>query len=583
MEGQSFITKLQNKFNGRKRLNLVAATAVAVVVAIVGYVLLSTFAAGPFASLDPENSTVGGNASIINDASASGGKALQFGLGGGTPPSAGGWPTSSPAMVCGNNSILGGGPTSAPTGAISVPAGDNSNVNFGFDNKTYWFAPGVHTLGTDQYSQIIPGDDSTFVGAPGAILDGQGKNNYAFTQKAKTVYIRYLTIRNFTAPRDEGVVNHDAGDDWTIEYNTIANNKGAGLMAGPNNDYRYNCIRDNGQYGINSCCGLDTEAGDIQNFTLDHNEIVGNNTDDWESKVEGCGCTGGVKFWLNKNVTVTNNWVHHNKGTGLWLDNNNRGFIVENNFIEENEGMAVFVEAGYDARIRYNNIKRNAIVEGKAFRDRNDPFPIAAVYVSEAGAPAGYNLKTSPMLISNNLFDDNWSGVALWENADRYSGSSAHTHVSGTIKIGSLYDDAACDGANDTIPSSVGDKYKCRWSTENILIENNEFRINKASVGAGCSGANFCGINGIFANVGSYPEFSGYTIPWRVTFQQNNIFRNNKYFGDWRFAGFQTTKPDGSRITWQEWTAPAPAVPSAFTNDNRPKTFGQDQGSTFSN
>ena len=397
---KSSLTNVTTKLKNLPRFNVMASLSVVIAVATIGYVLFSTSAAGFFASLEPEDGTPGGNASIVTDSGASGGKALQFGTaatGGGG--STAGWPASPPAQVCGNNSVLGGGPATAPAGAVTVPAGNNSNMDLEQANKTYWFAPGVHTLGTDQYSQIAPASGSTYVGAPGAIIDGQGKNNYAFTQKGKNVTIKYLTIRNFTAPRDEGVVNHDAGDGWTIEYNTIADNKGAGLMAGPNNTYRYNCIKDNGQYAINACCGEDSEAGDIKNFVLDHNEIAGNNTDDWESKVEGCGCTGGVKFWLNKDVTVTNNWVHHNHGVGLWLDNNNRGFRLENNYINDNEGFAIMAEAGYDFQIRYNNIVRNGIVEGSAFAARKDPFPTGAIYISESGSPpVSYTHLTLPTI-----------------------------------------------------------------------------------------------------------------------------------------------------------------------------------------
>lgn len=493
-----------------------------------------------------------------------------------------GWPTTPPAQICGS-SMLNNGPTTAPQGAVTVPAGDNSSMlqQFSQDNQTFWFEPGTHTIGTGMYNQIAPGDNTTFIGAPGAIIDGQDLNNYAFTGESEDVTIQYLTIKNFNAPRDEGVVNHNAAVGWTIQYSTIIDNQGAGLMAGSDNLYQYNCMKDNGQYAINSCCGEETPEGEIQNWTLDHNEIVGNNTEDWETQVPGCGCTGGVKFWLNKNVTVTNNYVHDNHGTGIWLDNNNRGFIIENNYIKDNNGPGLFIEAGYDASVRYNNFIGNAVGTGKEFADRQDPFPIGAIYISDAGSPAGYNLVTSPMIVSNNNFENNWGGVVLWENADRYSGSTAHTHVSGTIKVGTIYDDDACDGPNDTIPSTVDDKYKCRWSTENVIVEDNEFSIDKDVVGTGCAGGTYCGINGIFSNVGSYPEFSGYTIPWRITFQQNNIFRNNNYHGDWRFAGFQTTKPDGGRVTWSEWTAAAPQVPQEFTNENRPTTFGQDQGSTY--
>ena len=91
------------------------------------------------------------------------------------PAPNGSWPSSPPAKICGNTSLL-SGPATAPAGAIIVPAGDNSSLDLGQAGKTYWFAPGVHTLGAGQYDQIIPSDNSTYIGGPGAILDGQGKN-----------------------------------------------------------------------------------------------------------------------------------------------------------------------------------------------------------------------------------------------------------------------------------------------------------------------------------------------------------------------------------------------------------------------
>lgn len=491
-------------------------------------------------------------------------------------------PTVSPAPICGNAAVL-DGPATPPDNATVVEPGNNNNLFFDFRaaGGTFWFAPGVHMMDADQFGQIEPGPGTTFIGAPGAIFDGQGINRAAFTQGAANVTIKHLTITGFVAGQDQGVVNKDAAPGWKVLNNTIIGNKGAGLMAGRDNVYRDNCIKDNGQYGINACCGGHSEADDIANFVLDRNEIVGNNTDDWETQVPGCGCSGGVKFWINRNVTVTNNWVHDNRGVALWLDNNNRGFVIENNLIEDNDDQALFIEAGYDARVRFNTMRGNAIVAGKKKADRGDTFPVGAVYVSEAGSPAGYGLPTSPMVISDNVLTDNWGGVILWENPDRYCSSEAHTHPPFcTIKT-NLYDDAMCETAvENDIPDTL-DKYRCRWSTENIVVENNAFTIDKAAVGASCVGANYCGLNGVFSNWGSFDEFPGYTIPWRLTFQQGIVFRTNHYVGDWWFAGFQQVRPDGDRVSWANWTAPAPPVPDVFTHDNRPVTFGQDQGSTY--
>src|SRR5579862_9584331 len=73
-------------------------------------------------------------------------------------------PSSPPVTWCEN-----GLPTSpypsAPSGAVTVPAGDNGSFNFSTPNTTYWFAPGTHTLGSGAEGQIQPADGDTYVGA----------------------------------------------------------------------------------------------------------------------------------------------------------------------------------------------------------------------------------------------------------------------------------------------------------------------------------------------------------------------------------------------------------------------------------
>lgn len=440
---------------------------------------------------------------------------------------------------------------------------------------TFWLAPGVHTLGTNQFGQVGPKDGNTYIGAPGAILDGRGVNRYAFTGRAADVTIKHLEIRGFITPRDEGVVNHDMGEGWLVEHNWMHHNKGGAVFVATDNVLRHNCIEDNGQYGFQ---GIGHHPGP-NNLTIDGNEVARNNTDDWEHQGGGCGCTGGAKFWITNNAKVINNWVHDNHSVGLWFDNNNRNAVVENNLIEGNFAQGLFVEAGYDVKIHNNTLRKNAVGVGQEFANRGDMFPIGAIYVSENGSPLGSGLKTQPMIIGHNNFHDNWGGVVLWENSDRYCSSAAHTHPPAcTIKV-DLYDDAQCetDVEND-IPDAI-DKYRCRWSTEHVIVEHNTFTIDKVALS--CVDSNFCGVSGIFSNAGSFPEFPAYEIPWRMTFQQGNVFRNNNYQGDWRFAGFEVAKPNGGRVTWADWTAPAPPIPDVFTHDNRPTTFGQDAGSTF--
>jgi hypothetical protein len=466
-----------------------------------------------------------------------------------TPPvSNGSWPSSPPAKVCGNASLL-NGPATAPAGAIVVPAGDNSSLDLRQAGKTYWFAPGVHTLGTGRYDQIIPSDNSTYIGGPGAILDGQGNNNYAFTQHARNVTIKYLTIRNFVAPMNEGTVNHDSGENWTMQYNTVSNNGGAGIFVGAGNVASYNCLKDNSQYGFQAY-GAD---GGESNIVLDHNEIVGNNTGDWESKIDGCGCTGGGKFWDVRNVRVTNNYVHDNKSVGLWADTNDNNFLFEGNWIENNDGHAIFWEISYNAAIRNNVIRHNLVAVGPERIRSKDNFPDAAIYISESGGDARlpHDLVGSPTIdISNNLIEDNYNGVTLWENADRFCGSPANTSTGYcTLVNPSVAKLSTCNSANIANSPYYSD---CRWKTQNVKVHHNTFKMNRANF-FNCS-TSMCGRNAIFSNYGTYPSWSPYkaeTISKAIVYNQGNVFSNNTYGGTWNFTVLDT----GTLVSSSAWKA----------------------------
>lgn len=466
---------------------------------------------------------------------------------GGSTGSTGSWPSTPPAQICGSD-MLKGGPTSAPAGAITVPAGNNSTIDLEQAGKTYWFAPGTHTLGTDEYSQIGPDDNSTYIGAPGAILDGQYKNDYAFSGHATGVTIKYLTVQHFNSPADEGVVNHDSGDNWTMSYNTLTQNHGGAMFLGTNNVATYNCLKDNGQYGFQ----VYNNTSDPHNVTLDHNEIAGNNTDDLESKNGGCGCTGGGKFWSAHTVRVTNNYVHDNKSVGLWADTNDYNFLIEGNWIENNDSEAIFYEISYNAAIRNNVIKHNTLVTGQEFASRGDNFPEAAIYLSESGGDSrvDYSLVGTPTIdISNNLFQDNWSGITLWENADRYCNSPNNTSTGYCTIVNPNVTLNACNSTNIKSEPYYSD---CRWKTQNVTITANEFRLNPANVN-NCN-STYCGRMAILSNYGTSPSWSPYkndVIQKAITFNQNNHWTNNKYFGSWKFM---TENTDNVR-DWSAWQA----------------------------
>lgn len=467
------------------------------------------------------------------------------------------WPDDPPALICGNTQLL-SGPSSAPAGAVVVPAGDNSGINLSSPNTTYWFAPGDHTLGSGEYSQIGPGSNSTYVGAPGAVINGQGLNRYAFSGSATNVKIQYLTIKNFISPRDEGVINHNSGEGWTMEYITAQNNKGGAVFVGTNGILRYSCLKDNGQYGFQV---YNNDPGGPQNVTLDHNEIVGNNTDDWESQVVGCGCTGGGKFWDAHTVNVTNNYVHGNLSTGLWADTNDSDFLIENNYIADNEGQGLFYEISYNMIVRNNSFLRNGWVGGAG----NSSFPTGAIYLSESGGDSRVAGRTDKIEIYDNQFVDNWGGVILWENADRFCASPGNTSTGYCTIVNPAATLTTCGNpATGGLVNTEPYRSDCRWKTQNVTVHNNIFSMNRSAI-PNCSTTASCGFQGIFANNGSFPSWSPYMgsgVQNAITFTQNNHFSSNTYVGDWRFR----PKTEGLTTIFAIWQG-AP--------------YSQDVGSTY--
>ncbi|MDQ1429178.1 MAG: hypothetical protein QOK39_2654 [Acidimicrobiaceae bacterium] len=443
-------------------------------------------------------------------------------------------PAAPPAKLCGRPALL--GPVAPPLGAIVVLPGDNSSVNFSRAGATYWFAPGVHTFGPSEFGQIITANNTTYVGGPGAILDGLHTNRLAFTRASTNVAVRYLTIRNFGVPggsSGESVVNHDAGSNWTIEYNTIAGNAGAGAGFGNGTVVRFNCLTANGEYGFNAY-----KAGGVKTITLTHNEISFNDTDDWETRIGGCGCSGAGKFWNVTGATVTNNWVHGNQSVGLFVDTDNIGIRIEGNYIENNSAEGIVYEISYNGRIANNTLTHNAIVKGQTFAARGDQFPIGAIYISESGGDARLNGGVySTFEITGNNLVDNWGGVVLFENADRFCASP--TNGAGPYcALGGAASLTTC------APPAIAQQpyyFDCRWKTQNVLVHDNSFSVSYSAIG--CSPTAKCAQQGLLSNTGTTPTWSPYlgsTVEDAVIFGQNNHFAHNSYVGDWRFTAYGT-------------------------------------------
>ncbi|GEL24521.1 lipoprotein [Pseudonocardia sulfidoxydans NBRC 16205] len=474
--------------------------------------------------------------------------------GGTVATSASALPSGIPAAVCGRTEP---GPAGAPPGAVvidpAVPGDLVAKTDASPPGTTFWLAAGVHTLGTHEYDQVAPKTGDVFTGAPGAIVDGKGLNNYAFVETAENVTISHLTIRGFNPPQDQGVVNHDSGNGWTIVANTIEDNQGAGLMAGARQQVRGNCLRNNGQYGLNAY----QPGNGITGMVVEGNEITGNNTQDWEHKVPGCGCSGGMKFWSVNGADVRGNWIHDNRGPGIWADTNNNDFLIEGNLVENNDSEALFYETSYNLVLRDNLIRRNAMVAGKEKADQQDSFPIGAVYLSESGGEPRIPARTDKIDIYGNRFEDNWSGITAWENSDRFCNSPANTSTGVCTLL--VPDVEKCVQPGIATPPLYGD---CRWKTQNVDVHDNTFVADTAVIG--CA-PGYASRMAVLANYGTYPDWSPYhgeVIQTAISTTQNVGWRSNTYQGSWTFVVAAVDKTE-SVTQWQGGPDP------------------RDQGSTF--
>jgi hypothetical protein len=217
---------------------------------------------------------------------------------------------------------------------------------------TFILTAGVHP--GQQVSLYYPKSNDIFIGEPGAIMDGLGTLPYAFTgtvqeavgDAARGVTLRGIIIQNYYSQRDGAIHGWGQGWGWTVEDCEIRNCLNIGMRCGTGWKVLRNHIHHNGSMGI---------AGSGQDYLVEGNEIAWNNTQNVDPGWEA----GGSKFVWTQNAILRGNFVHHNKGPGLWCDGNHIGVLYEDNVIQDNYGAGIDHEIGFDAVIRNNLCERN--------------------------------------------------------------------------------------------------------------------------------------------------------------------------------------------------------------------------------
>jgi parallel beta-helix repeat protein len=181
---------------------------------------------------------------------------------------------------------------------------------------------------------------------------------HAFVGMAQKVTIRGLIIEKYAVPSQFGAIHaRDYGTNtpstnWTIDSCEIRLNHGGGVRVGNSTRVLNSKLHHNGQLGV---------GGIGDNVLVQGNEIAYNNYAGFKYGWEA----GGSKFAHSNGLQARNNYVHHNKGPGLWTDGDNTNSLYEHNTVTDNDDVGIFHEISYTVIIRNNIVQRN----GKSFDD----------------------------------------------------------------------------------------------------------------------------------------------------------------------------------------------------------------------
>jgi parallel beta-helix repeat protein len=275
--------------------------------------------------------------------------------------------------------------------------------------------------GTHYRQTVVPKGGQQFVGEPGAVMDGVGVTGYAFTGSANNVTISGLEIKNYTSGTDKGAI-HASGSGWLIDDCNVHHNEWVGVSIRGGSTISNSTIVYNDSHGV----FVDGGSG----ATVEDNEIAFNNIDQPPSSttVENAA---GAKFHATTNLTVRSNYVHDNRGRGLWTHQDNVGTLYDGNTINDNWWAGIFHDRSGTMVVTDNAISGNGL---KA--DSSDKFYHGAVQITGPDASVtnntingnhnavvviGYNLPIDPdgTVITGNTITNSGNTGIVTNSSDR--------------------------------------------------------------------------------------------------------------------------------------------------------------------
>jgi len=165
---------------------------------------------------------------------------------------------------------------------------------------------------------------------------------------AANVTLKNLIIEQYANPSQHGAV--DCQSSWTLDGDEVRWNHGSGARVGSYAKLLNNYIHHNGQMGL---------TGQGMNLLVEGNEIALNDAAGYDYAWEG----GSTKHLRTTNLVVRNNYLHDNRGPGLWNDYENWYALFESNRIVNGFLGGIDHELSFDITVRYNYIENTRQVE----------------------------------------------------------------------------------------------------------------------------------------------------------------------------------------------------------------------------
>jgi parallel beta-helix repeat protein len=352
-------------------------------------------------------------------------------------------------------------PPPAPSGIAILPGQSiQAQVDANPAGTTFILKSGTHVR-----QDVVPKDGDVFLGEAGTVLDGQTVTTFAFrgwngSRWINSVTVRNLKIVNYAPPAQNGAIW--GGDDlagstnaWILDSLDVSYSTNLGVRVGNHMSVLRSVLHHNGTINI----------GGVGRGVL---------VDGIESSYGNNGClkdpgfeSGGSKFVMTDSLVVRNSFFHHNCGVGLWLDINNKNYVLESNRVEDNVREGICLEISFNGIVRNNAVARNGWP--------TDPYR-ANGWLWDAGI--GIH-ESDGVEVYGNTLTENFNGIAIVQQrrdattGDVYAPTGGYLAQNAYVHDNTLYQR---NGGGSGAANDLGD-------TATFLTRNNRWANNTYYVG----------------------------------------------------------------------------------------------------